>query len=102
MAINGVQAGGSGVFQASLIPSNAAPLQSGPTFATTDTNVTLTQDTANPFNVTAAVAASDTGASFDLTVSGTTTVGPISHTFTVPIIAAPPPQAVDFDLNQLS
>jgi hypothetical protein len=102
MAINGVQAGASGVFQESLIPGNAAPLQSGPSFASTDTNVTLTQDTTDPSKVTAAVAAGDTAASFDLTVTGTTTVGTITHTFTIPIIAAPPPQAVDFDLNQLS
>ena len=103
MPINGVQAGGSGVFQASLIPANAAPLQSGPTSSTTDTLVTLTPDPTNPFNVTAAVAAGDTAASFPLTVSGVNSAGTsITHTFTIPVIAAPPPAAVDFDLTQLS
>ncbi len=103
MSINGVQAGGSGVFQASLIPGNAAPLQSGPTFSTPDALVTLTQDPANPFNVTAAVDATDAQASFALTVTGVNSVGAtITHTFTIPIVAAPPPVALDFDLNQLS
>lgn len=102
MPINGVQAGGSGVFQASLIPSNAVPLQSGPTFSTPDSSVTLTPDAGDPFKVTAAVAAGETAASFDLTVTGTTSAGQITHTFTIPVIAAPPPEAVDFDLTQLS
>ena len=52
MSITGVQAGGSGVFQASLVPANAVPLQSGPKFSTDDTKVTLTQDTTDPFKVT--------------------------------------------------
>lgn len=103
MPIKGVQVGSSGVFLASLIPANAVPLQSGPTFATDDAKVTLTQDTTNPFQVTAAVAADDAAPSFNLTVSGTNGAGAaISHTFAIPILAAPPPQAVDFDLNQVS
>lgn len=103
MPILGVQVGSSGVFQASLIPANAVPLQSGPTFASDDLNVTLTQDSVDPFKVTAAVAAGDTAASFNLTVSGVNGAGTaISHTFAIPLTQAPPPQAVDFDLNQLS
>ncbi len=103
MPINGVPVGGSGVFQASLIPTNAAPLQSGPTFTTTDASVSLQPDPANPFNITATVATGDANASFPLTVTGVNSAGAtITHTFTIPIIAAPPPVALDFDLNQLS
>ena len=99
-AITGVQAGSSDFFTASLVPANSAPLQSGPVFSVTDSLVTLTVDSGNPFKVTAAVDASDANTSFDLKVDGTTTNGPITHTFTIPILQAPPPQAVDFDLSQ--
>jgi len=99
-AITGIQAGSSDFFTASLVPSNAAPLVSGPSFSVTDALVVLTVDTTNPFKVTAAVDATDANASFDLKVDGTTANGPITHTFTIPILQAPPPQAVDFDLSQ--
>jgi len=100
-AITGIQAGSSDFFTASLIPANAAPLQSGPVFSTTDTLVTLTPDSTNPFKVTAAVAAGDTAASFPLTVTGVNSAGTtITHTFTIPITQAPPPVALDFDLSQ--
>jgi hypothetical protein len=103
MPITGVQAGGSGVFQAVLVPANAAKLQSGPVFTSDDANVTLTPDPTDAFKVTAAVAAGDTAASFNLKVDGVNGAGTaITHTFAVPIIAAPPPQAIDFDLNQIS
>ena len=100
-AITGVQAGSSDFFTASLIPSNAVALQSGPVFSTDDSQVTLTPDTTNPFKVVAAVGAGDTGASFNLKVDGVNGAGTaITHTFIIPIIAAPPPQALDFDLSQ--
>ncbi len=100
-AITGVQAGSSDFFTASLIPANAVALQSGPVFSTDDTQVLLTQDTANPFKVTAAVGAGDTAASFNLKIDGVNSVGTaITHTFAIPITKAPPPVAVDFDLSQ--
>src|SRR5258705_7179488 len=100
-AIIGIQAGASDFFTASLIPANAAALQSGPVFTTDDTLVTLTPDTVNPFKVTAAVAAGDTAASFNLKVDGVNSAGnPITHTFVIPITQAPPPVALDFDLSQ--
>jgi hypothetical protein len=105
--INGITAGGApGVFQASLIPSNAAALQSGPTFTADDPQVTLgpdPKDPTNPFNVSAQAAAGDTNASFNLTCNGVNSASnPIKHVFLIPITAAPPPVALDFDLNQLS
>jgi hypothetical protein len=100
-AITGVQVGSSDFFTALLVPANAAPLQSGPVFSVTDSLVTLTPDSTNTFKVTAAVDASDTNLSFDLKVDGVNSLGAaISHTFTIPILQAPPPAAVDFDLSQ--
>jgi len=103
MAITGVQAGASAVFIASLVPSNAAGLLSGPVFTADDAQVTLTPDSTNPFMVTAAVAAGDTAASFNLKVDGVNSAStPITHTFVIPILQAPPPAAVDFDLDQVA
>jgi hypothetical protein len=99
-AITGIQAGSSDFFTAILVPANAAPLQSGPTFSTDDANVSLQPDPTNALKVTATVATGDTNPSFNLTVTGTTLNGTITHTFVIPILSAPPPQAVDFDLSQ--
>ncbi len=103
MPIIGVQAGQSGDFQASLVPANAAALQSGPTFSTDDTLVTLTPaPNGDPFGIVATVDASDTNSSFNLKVDGVNSLGAaITHTFAIPILTAPPPAAVDFDLTQL-
>ena len=102
MPITGIQVGGSGVFQALTVPSNAVPFQSV-AFVSSDPLVTLTQDPTDQTKVTAAVDASDTAASFQLTVNAVNGVGaPLTHVFTIPLTAAPPPQAVDIDLNQLS
>ena len=102
--ITGVQAGATGTFQIGFVPPNGVPLPSPPTVTTTDTNVTLSGvSTDGNFTFTAAVAASETATSFPITVSGTNAAGaPLSHTFTVPVIAAPSPQITDFTLNQLS
>jgi len=52
---------------------------------------------------TAAVAAGDTGASFNVTVAGVNGAGTaISHVFNVPILQPPPVQISDFSLDQLS
>ena len=102
--ITGVQAGATGTFQIGFVPPNGVPLTAGPTVTVDDSNVTLGPvSTDGNFTFTAAVAASDTGTSFNVTVTGTNGAGvALSHTFNVPIIAAPPPQITDFTLSQLS
>jgi hypothetical protein len=104
MAINGVAVGATGTFQIGFVPPNGVPLPTPPTVTVDDTNVTLSPvSTDGQFTFTAAVAATDTGASFNLTIAGTNAAGTaLSHVFNVPIIQAPPPQITDFSLNQLS
>jgi len=102
MAIAGVQVGSTGTFQISLVPPNGVPLSSGPTVVTDDPLVSLGAVGSN-LQFTASVAAGDTAASFNVTMSGVNGAGsPISHTFNVPVLAAPPPQVTDFGLDQLS
>src|SRR5271170_6370481 len=106
--INGTVVGASSTFQIGFVPAtNFVPLASGPTVTVDDTNVTLSPvSTDGQFTFTAAVAAGDTGASYNLTIAGTNDKGvAISHTFNVPILPTPPPPATsitDFSLNQLS
>lgn len=104
MAINGVAVGATGTFQIGFVPPNGVPLPAPPTVSVDDPMVTFSPvSTDGQFTFTAAVAAGDTGASFNVTVSGTNAAGvALSHVFNVPIIAAPPPQITDFTLNQLS
>jgi hypothetical protein len=105
MAITGVQAGATGTFQIGFVPPNGVPLPTPPTVSVDDTaNVTLGPvSTDGNFTFTATVLATDPNTSFNVTVSGTNAVGTaLSHTFNVPVIAAPPPQITDFTLNQLS
>jgi len=100
MAISPVTAGSSSQYVLSLVPANAVALQSGPTVTSDNPLVVLTQDATNPFLITAAADATVTGASFNLTANGVNGAGTaITHTFAIPISQAPPPQAVDFDLN---
>lgn len=92
--------GGSAKYRLSLVPSNAVALQSGPTVSSSNSLVVVTQDPSDPFLLTATADASVTDASYDLKADGVNGAGnPITHTFTIPLAAAPPPQAVDFDLN---
>ncbi len=106
MAITGTVVGTTSTFNIGLVPAtNFVPLTSGPSVTVDDPNVTLTPvDASNDF--TASVAATDTGASYNLTISGVNGAGTaITHTFNIPILpAAPPPpvQVTDFSLNQLS
>jgi hypothetical protein len=53
--------------------------------------------------IVATVATGDTNTSFNLKVDGVNSAGTaISHTFVIPILQAPPPVALDFDLDQLA
>src|SRR5579862_3517376 len=74
MAITGVQAGATGTFQISLVPPNGVPLSAVPTVVTDDALVTLSTVGAN-LQFTAAVAATDTAASFNVRVSGVNGAG---------------------------
>jgi hypothetical protein len=106
--ITGTVVGTSSLFQAVPVPaSNFIPLQSGPQFAVDDTLVTLSASPdGDPFKIVAAVDASDTGASYNITVSGVNDKGvAVTHQFNIPILPTPPPpptSITDFSLNQLS
>ena len=98
--ISPVQAGSSKQYRLSLVPANSVALSSGPSVASDNPLVALKQDASDPFLITATADASVTGASFNLKADGVNGAGTaITHTFAVPISQAPPPQAVDFDLN---
>jgi hypothetical protein len=106
--ITGTVVGTSSVFQATTVPAtNVVPLQSGPKFSADDPLVTLSASPdGDPTKIVAAVDASDTATSYNLTVSGVNGAGTaITHTFNIPILPTPPPpptQITDFSLNQLS
>jgi len=106
MAINGTPLGGTSTFQIGLVPSvNFVPLTSGPTVTVDDANVTLGPVDPKTLQFTAAVAATDTATSYNLTITGVNGATPpatITHSFNVPITAAPPTQVTDFSLSQLS
>jgi hypothetical protein len=106
MAINGTVVGTTSTFQIGFVPAtNFIPLPTPPTVAVDDTNVTLGPVAAD-FTFTAAVAAGDTGTSYNLTISGTNDKGvALTHVFNVPILPTPPPpptSVTDFSLNQVS
>jgi len=102
--ITGVAAGATGTFQILFVPPNGVALTSGPAVAVDDANVTLSPvSTDGNFTFTASVAASDTGTSFNLTITGTNSLGAaLSHVFNVPILPVAQPPITDFGLNQLS
>jgi hypothetical protein len=107
MAINGTVVGTTSTFQIGFVPAtNFIPLQAGPAVAVDDTNVTLTQPDPKTLQFTAAVAAGDTAASYNLTVTGTNDQGvALTHTFNIPILPTPPPpptSITDFSLDQNS
>jgi hypothetical protein len=101
--INGTSLGATSSFQIGLVPAtNFIPLQSGPTVTCDDPNVVLTPPGPD-LKFTATVLATDTGASYNLTIAGTNGKGDaVTHTFNIPILPAPPQQVTDFSLDQLS
>ena len=107
--LTGVPVGGSGTFQESPLPVGSAGLQTGtvPSYSVDDPLVTLSASPdGDPTKVVASVGAGDTGTSFNMTVSGTNTLGnPISSVFNIAILPAvtpPPVPSTGFDLNQLA
>jgi len=104
MAIQGTQQGTTSTFVIGLVPAtNFVPLTSGPVVTVDDTLVTLGPVDPKTLQFTASVAATDTGASYNLTISGVNGAGTaISHVFNVPILAAAPVQVTDFSLSQVT
>ena len=100
MAIIGVQAGGSGDFLVIFVPANGAPLQSGPTWTTDDSLVTLSAaPNGNPLGFVATVDASDAIFIY-VKVDGTNSLVPPSRIHCNSYYYGPPPVA-DFDLTSL-
>jgi hypothetical protein len=107
--IVGTPVGGTSTFGFSPIGANGQPglLQAGnvPAITVDDPNVTLVPS-ADGSSVSASVAATDTGSSYNLTVAGINSLGAaISTVFNVPILPAvvPPEQpATGFAAEQLS
>ena len=107
MAIKGVPAGGSGVFQAVNVPSGSV-LPSGTVlnFSSSDPGVVLSASPdGDPTKIMATCAAGNTNSSFNLTVSATIngasiTSGPVA----VPILAATSGSGAptSFTINQIS
>jgi len=106
MAITGTVVGTTSTFNIGFVPAtNFVPLTSGPAVAVDLASVTLTKPDASN-NFTASVAAGETAASYNLTVTGTNGAGTaLTHTFNIPILPVPPPppvQITDFSLSQVS
>jgi len=106
MPISGVVVGATGTFKIGFVPpTNFIPPSSGPSVSVDDPNVTLSAVAAdNTFSAT--VSSTDTGTSFNLTVSLVNDQGtPVSGVFSVPILPTPPPpptSIVDVTLDQTS
>jgi len=101
MPITGVPAGGQGSFMAVTDPPGSS-LQAGniPVWSVDDSLVSITPST-DGFSVSAAVAASDTAASFNLTIAGISSNGSNIQTVTnVPILPAVTVPATGFVVNQ--
>lgn len=105
--ITGVQVGGSGTFQESFVPTNAA-LPAGATLSVTwtvdDPKVTLAPSP-DGTSVVATVDPSDTATSFNLTATGTSAAlpGPItSGAVNVPILPTPAPLPTSLSVDQIA
>jgi len=101
--INGIQAGSSGSFTVSTVPTGSQ-LQAGniPQWSTPDSLVTLSP-AADGLSVAVSVSASDTANSFDLTATAVSLDGTnLTQTATVPILPAGPVAATGLDINQTS
>lgn len=102
--ITGVQVGGSGTFQESFVPTNAAlpaGQQLSVTWTVDDPLVTLAPSAGT--SVVASVDPTDTATSFNLTARGTSAAlpGPItSGPVNVPIIPQPAPLPTSLAVNQ--
>lgn len=103
--ITGVPVGGSGTFQESFVPTNAA-LPAGASITITwtvdDPLVTLAPS-ADGTSVVATVDPTDTATSFNLTATGNSSAlpGPItSGPVNVPILPTPPPLPTSLAVNQ--
>ena len=108
MAITGTPAGGTSTFSESPVQADGVTpgaLQAGsvPTWTSTDPLVSITASS-DGTSASVAVSASDTAASYPLTVSGVNSAGTaISTTVTVPILPAvvpPPVPATSFSVSQ--
>jgi hypothetical protein len=104
MAIKGVNVGSNADFTISNVPPDGVAIQSGPFVQPpTDSGITIGPASVNPSPVrfNAAVSVDDANQTFQLTITGVNGAGvALTHTFTIPILAAPPVQVTDFDLNQ--
>lgn len=101
MAITGVPAGGQDTFFETPVPAGGQ-LQPGsiPSWTVDDAAVTLLPS-ADGTSVLVQVAAGDTNASFNLTVSGVSSNGtPINGTTSVPILPAAGTPATGFTIDQ--
>lgn len=106
--INGVPVGGQGSFAVSLLPVGSA-LPAGQALAvvyTADDPAVVLTPSADGSSVVAAVPASDTNASFNLTATGTApalsapiTSGPVKVPI-LPVVPPPPPLPTALDLTQ--
>ena len=98
MAITGVQVGASGQFTAT--PNGALQAGSVPQWTSTDANVSFVQS-ADGSSAQVNLAVAETGATFPITVTGVNSAGAaISTTVSVPVLAAPPPPATGFDIEE--
>jgi hypothetical protein len=107
MAVTGVQAGSTGTFQELPQPAGTQ-FPAGTTFvwSVDDTaNVTLSPSS-DGTTVVAAVSATDTNASFNLTVTSSFTPPggstPLAATVNVPVLAAPVPTPTGMEINQIA
>ena len=99
--INGIQVGGTGTFAVSTVPAGSA-LQSGnvPVWSADDSLVTLSPAT-DGMTVSAAVSASDTSNTFNLTGTAISLDGTnLTQTAPVPILPAGPVAATGLDITQ--
>lgn len=114
MSIVGTNAGGQSTFEADALLSGVAdpagfPAGSVDTWTVDDAAVSIAPDSGpNNSQVVVSVPATDTNASYNLTVSvqmpavGGVTPAPLTATVNVPIIPAPPAVPTGVVVNQLS
>lgn len=105
--ITGIQVGGSGTFQESFIPTNAAlpPGQSLAITWTVDDPLVTLAPSADGTSCVATVDPTDKNTSFNLTATGTSAAlpGPItSGARSIPILPVPPPLPTALDINQIA